>query len=259
MKKIKGTYLLLVAVLAVAAILAGCSADGELGPGPDGGPAAVALGTAGGFAILAETGVSNVPTSAVTGNIGVSAIAATGITGFVLTLDGSGQWSTAPEVAGKLYAADYAVPTPANMTAAIADMQTAYTDAAGRVDPAPVTELGAGNISGLTIEPGIYKWGTGVLIASDVTLWGSATATWIFQIAQTLTVENGVHVVLAGGALPENIVWQVGTGASLGTTAHVEGTIMTGTAITLATGASLNGRALAQTAVTLDHSTIVEP
>ena len=82
---------------------------------------------------------------------------------------------------------------------------------------------------------------------------------WIFQIAQSLTVTSGVQIVLTGGALPENVFWQVSGLVDVGTTAHVEGIILGQTSITLRTGASADGRLLAQTAVTLDTSTVVEP
>jgi len=68
-----------------------------------------------------------------------------------------------------MYASDYAAPTPANLTASVLDMQTAYTDAAGRTLP-DFAELGAGNIDGMTLAPGLYKWGTGVTIPTGVTL-----------------------------------------------------------------------------------------
>ena len=132
----------------------------------------------------------------------------------------------------------------------VLDMQAAYTDAAGRTLP-DFTELGAGNISGLTLVPGLYKWGTGVNIPSSVTLSGSATSVWIFQIAQNLTVGNGVSVNLTGGALARNIFWQVGGSATLGTTSSFQGTILCQTLIAMNTGSTLVGRALAQTAVTL--------
>ena len=218
---------------------------------------AVNLGTAGTFVALAKTGVSTVPTSAVTGDVGVSPAAASFITGFSLTADASNVFSTSPQVTGKVYAADYAPPTPANMTAAIGDMQLAFTDAAGRAPG--VTELGAGNIGGMTLAAGTYSWSTGVLVLTDVTLTGSATDIWIFEIAQDLTVSNGAKIVLAGGAVASNIFWQVSGLADLGTTAHVEGIILSQTSITLQTGASINGRMLAQTAVTIDASTAVEP
>jgi hypothetical protein len=138
-------------------------------------------------------------------------------------------------------------------------METAFTDAAGRVPD--VTELGVGNISSLTIAPGVYKWGTGVLITTNVTLAGPADGVWIFQIAEDLTMGSGAQVLLSGGAQANNIFWQVGggAGAEIGAGAHIEGTILAATAIHLRTGASLNGRALAQTAVTLDQNTVVIP
>ena len=138
-------------------------------------------------------------------------------------------------------------------------MEAAYTDAAGRTVPAPVTELGAGEIGGLTIVPGLYKWSTGVLITTDVTLNGGPNDVWIFQIAQGVTQANGTRINLTGGALPKNIFWQSFGVVALGTTAHFEGVILAQTAITLNTGATINGRALAQTAVTLDQNTVTQP
>jgi hypothetical protein len=218
---------------------------------------AVSLGTAGDFVILAKSGVSTVPASAVAGDVGISPAAATFITGFSLTADSTDVFSTSPQVTGKIYAADYAVPTPSNLTAAVADMELAFTDAAGR--STDVTELGAGNIGGMTLDPGVYQWGTGLLIPTDVTLAGSATDIWIFQIAQNLTMASGTHVILTGGALPENVFWQVSGLVDLGTTAHCEGVVLTQTSATLRTGASITGRLLAQTSVNIDGSTVVEP
>jgi hypothetical protein len=111
----------------------------------------------------------------------------------------------------------------------------------------------------MTLAPGVYKWGTGLLIPTDVTLNGNASGVWIFQIAQNLTMSNGARVLLAGGARPKNVFWQVAGAVVLGTTAHCEGVILTQTAVTLQTGASINGRLLAQTAVNIDGSTVVEP
>jgi hypothetical protein len=220
--------------------------------------APVDLGTAGNFVILAKSGISAVPPAAITGDIGVSPISSTAITGFSLILDSSGQYSTSAQVAGKVYAPDYAVPTPANLTTAIGDMQTAYTDAAGRSLP-DFTELGAGQIGGLTLAPGLYKWGTDVLISSDVTLSGGPNDVWVFQIAGKITQASSTKVFLSGGALAKNICWQAFGDVTLGTAAHFEGTILTQTSISLATGASINGRLLAQTAVTLDANAVAAP
>lgn len=217
----------------------------------------VGLGKAGNYVILAKSGISTVPTSAVTGNLGISPAAATFITGFSLIADSTNVFSTSPQVTGKVYAANYTQPTPSNLTTAVGDMQLAFTDAAGRAPD--VTELGAGDIGGKTLTPGVYKWGTGLLIPTDVTLAGKATDVWIFQIAQNLTMSSAAKVLLAGGAMPKNVFWQVAGLVDLGTTAHCEGIILTQTSVALRTGASINGRLLAQTAVTIDGSTVVEP
>ncbi len=220
----------------------------------------VNLGTAGNFAILAKSGISTVPNSVVTGDIGVSPIALTAITGFSEMMDASNTFSTSTQVIGKIYAANHMPPTPTYMTTTVSDMETAYTDAAGRTLP-DFTELGAGEIGGLTLVPGLYKWGTGVLISTDVTLSGGPNDVWIFQIVGNLTMASATNVTLAGGALAKNIFWQVagGAGVAIGTTAHFEGIILSQTAINLGTGASTNGRLLAQTAVTLDQNTVTQP
>ncbi len=222
------------------------------------GPLPVDLGTAGNFVILAKSGISTTGTTAVVGDMGLSPAAASFITGFGLIADSTNTFSTSSLVTGKIHAANYAPPTPAKMTTAVSDMETAFTDAAGRTLP-DFTELGAGNISGITLVPGLYKWGTGVLITSGVTLSGGANDVWIFQIAADLTVSNSAIVTLSGGAQPKNIFWQVSGQATLGTYADFEGIILSHTLISLNTGAVMNGRALAQTAVTLNATAITAP
>ncbi len=104
-------------------------------------PTAVNLGSTAHFAILAQAGISTTGVTAIpVGDIGVSPAAASYITGFGLTLDASGTYSTSSLVTGKVYAADYRTPTPSNMTAAVGDMSIAYNDAAGR-SPTDYTEL----------------------------------------------------------------------------------------------------------------------
>jgi hypothetical protein len=223
------------------------------------GPETVNLGTAGNFVILAKTGISTTGVTAVTGDIGISPSAATYVTGFGLIMDQSGTFSTSTLITGNIYASDYIDPTPSKMTTAISDMETAYTDAAGRTLP-DFTELYSGDLTGKTLVPGIYKWGTGVLIsAGGVTISGSSTDTWIFQIAQDLDVANGGMVSLSGGATASNIFWQVAGQVSIGTTAAMKGIILCQTAIVLNTGASLDGRALAQSAVSLDANAVTKP
>ena len=241
----------------MATFIAGCGSSGS-GGGAGSGP--VSLGTAANYAILAKTGVSTIPASAVTGNVGLSPASRIYLTGWSETSDVTDAYSTSAQAAapGKLYAADYVGgTTSADLTTAVSNMETAYTDAAGRA--AGVTELGAGNIGGKTLAPGVYKWGTGVTIPTNVTLSGSATDVWIFQIAGGLTQSSATSVILSGGALPKNIFWQVASGVTLGSTAHMEGVILSQTSIILGTGASVNGRLLAQTAVTLDKNTVTQP
>jgi hypothetical protein len=222
------------------------------------GPAPVLLRTAGDFAILAKAGIDTIPTSAITGDIGVSPIDSTSITGFSLVLDASTTFATSTQVTGRAYAANYTAPTPVKMTTAVSDMETAYTDAAGRAIP-DFIELGSGQIGGLILIPGLYKWGTDVLISTDVTLAGGPDDVWIFQISGGITQASNKSVLLSGGALPKNIFWQAFGAVVLDTGAHMEGIVISYTEITLSTGASINGRLLSQTAVTLASSTVTQP
>jgi hypothetical protein len=222
-------------------------------------PAPVNLGTAGDFVLLAKTGISTTGTTNITGDIGISPAAASFITGFGLIADASNTFSTSSLITGKVYAADYAPPTPAKMTTAIGDMETAYTDAAGRKLP-DYSELYSGDLSGQTLTHGLYNWSTAVTAsAAGFTISGSASDVWIFQIAGTLTIGNGAIVTLSGGAIASNIFWQVAGQVALGTTVAMKGIILGQTAISMNTGATLNGRALAQTAVTLIANTAVTP
>ena len=222
-------------------------------------PAPVNLGTAGDFVVLAKTGISVTGVTSITGDIGVSPVAATYITGFGLIKDASGTFSTSSLVVGNVYAANYTDPTPTKMTTAIGDMGTAYTNTAGRVLP-NYTELYAGDLTGKTLTPGLYKWSTGVLVsAAGVTISGTSTDIWIFQIAQNLSLANGAMVTLSGGAQASNIFWQVAGKVTIGTTAAMKGIILCQTEIVMSTGATLSGRALAQTAVTLDANAVTRP
>lgn len=221
---------------------------------------AVNLGTAENFVILSKSGISTTGTTSIIGDLGVSPAAATYITGFGLIMDSSNQFASSSLVTGKIYAADYTTPTPVYLNTAIRDMETAYTDAKGRVNP-DVTELGAGDISGMTINPGLYKWGTGVLINTGVTLdcQNNQDSIFIFQIAQDLNVGNGAIVTLKNGCQENNIFWQVAGQVTLGTTSNFKGNILSKTLVEIKTGAILNGRALAQTEVTLDANAVTIP
>jgi hypothetical protein len=211
----------------------------------------VDLGGAGHFVILTETGITDVPASVVTGNVGVSPIT------------GAADHLSCAEVTGKVYSVDNAGPAPCNimdpslLTTAIGDMQSAYTNAAGRT--ATISNLGGGNIGGLTLRPGVYNWTSGVTIPSNVTIRGGSHAVWIFQIAGDLNVSSGAIVALGRHAQAQNIFWQVGGATTLGSSSHLEGIVLDATAINLGTNASINGRLLAQTAATLQMNTITAP
>ena len=217
---------------------------------------AVNLGAAENYVILAKTAITNNPTSAITGNLGLSPAATSYITGFSLT-NATG-YATSTQVTGSIFAADMVDPTSTNLTTAVNNMITAYNDAAGRPSP-DFAELGTGNIGGKILTPGLYKWTNSVTMPSDVTISGNADDVWIFQIAQNLSMSNGVRITLEGGAQAKNIFWQVAGTVLIGTTAHFEGIVLSMTGITLQTGASFRGRALAQTAVVLDGNAVIVP
>jgi len=211
----------------------------------------VNLGVAGNFAILSKTGITSVYKSSITGDIGTSPI-----TGAAMVLD-------CGEVTGNVYSVDAAGPacitTSASMlTTAISNMQTAYTDAAGRTTP-DFVNLGAGNIGGKTLTPGLYKFTSSVVIPADIALEGGPDDVWIFQVSGNLDMSSAVNVTLSGGAQAKNIFWQVAGAVTFGTTSHFEGNILGQTGINLRTGASINGRLLAQTAATLQKSTVTMP
>jgi hypothetical protein len=251
-------------VLLLTAVMAACGNDGDGSSAPIAGASTgVDLRTAGDFVILAKTGITTVPDSAITGNIGASPVTAAAM-----------DTITCPQMlTGSIYGADAAytgdgvkpcfkgtAPDTTVVANAILDMGTAYTDAAGRTLP-DFTELYAGDISGQTLVPGLYKWGTSVAIYTDVTLAGSAGDIWIFQIAGDLTQAAATSVTLTGGAVAGNVFWQVGggAGAAIGSAAHFEGTILAEKAITVGNTTTVIGNLYSQTAVTLDQNTVTQP
>jgi hypothetical protein len=216
----------------------------------------VDLGASGDFVIVAKTAINNNSTSTITGDLGLSPAATSYITG--LSITNATGYATSAQVTGKIYAADMAVPTPGNMTTAVDNMLTAYNDAAGRPSP-DFLELGTGDIGGKTLVPGLYKWTSNVTMPTDVAIVGGANDVWIFQISGNLNMSTAVKILLSGGAQAKNIFWQVAGQATLGTTSHFEGILLSSTGITFQTGASIKGRALAQTAVILDANAVTNP
>ncbi|MFN4764033.1 InlB B-repeat-containing protein [Gillisia sp. Q332] len=228
---------------------------GQICPDP-----AVDLGLAGNYAILAKSGISTTGVTTVTGDMGVSPITSTAITGFGLTRSTDGTYSTSSLVTGRVYASDYTSPTPANLTTAVGNMETAFTTANG-IAP-DQTELLAGNINGQTLASGVYKWSSGLSVTNSVTLDGGGVdcAKFVFQIAGDLTIANNTKIILINGAKADNIYWVVaGAGAMLGTDVDFSGNILSQTLISVNTRSSVKGRLLAQSAVTLNANAIVKP
>jgi len=222
------------------------------------GPAVVNLGTAGNFIVMSKTAISTTGATAITGDIGVSPAAATFMTGFSQTMNVSNKYSTSTYVTGKMYAADYAVPTPAYMSTAVSDMQAAYVDAAGRALP-DSTNFNAGNLGSQSLVPGLYKFTTGVTIPANLTLTGGPSDVYIFQIAGNLDISSATSILLPGGALPSNIFWAVAGTTTLNTTSVFQGIILAGpgtSTVAMNTGSTLHGRILGQKNVSLDAAII---
>jgi hypothetical protein len=227
-------------------------AAGTTGAAAAGPQTPVDLGSAANFTVLSKSGITDVFKTSIGGNVGTSPI-----TGAAIGL-------TCGEVDGIIYTVDAAGPLPCSvtdptrLTAAVGDMETAYNDAAGRTLPDAVN-LGAGEIGGLTLAPGLYNWSSNVGISNDLTLAGGPDDVWILQIAGTLEEASATNVILTGGAQAKNVFWATAGAVSIGTQAHFEGTILSKTMVAMKTKASINGRLLAQTAVTLQMNTLVPP
>jgi hypothetical protein len=251
----------LVLLVAAAAFSAVTSAETET----------VDLGTAGDYVILTKTGISTVPDSAITGDIAVSPIAGTAMTGFSLTKHPGGKYSESSQFAGyKAYAADYDSPIPFKLTTAVSDMETAYLDCEGRDHEGAKVNLGAGSLGGAGgvggsrdsgLTPGVYTFGTGVSIIGNIYFDGEGDPDSVFIIRMTGNLKQAkeTQVILTGDALPKNIFWQVSGYVELGADAHLEGIVLVKTSATFLTGSSMNGRVLAQTRCDLQKATLTAP
>lgn len=214
----------------------------------------VVLESAGQFAILSSSAITNIPTSSITGDVGISPGVRSDISGL-----------TNPEVTGTIYAADDADPVPADLTAAKNDAEAAYLDAvaATRGTPTPIS----GNINGLTLVPGLYESGTSIEISPGGFLYldaqGDANGIFVLRSATSITTESTSEVVLTNNAQAKNIYWVSGSAVTLGTNSIMKGTVIASTSISMLTGATLEGRVLIQGAaagqVSLDQCTIVLP
>ncbi|MHB1172602.1 MAG: ice-binding family protein [Lacisediminihabitans sp.] len=199
--------------------------------------AAVGLGNAGSFAVLAATTVTNTGPTIVSGDLGVNAGSA--VTGFPPGIVNNGTIHATDTLSGL----------------AQQDLVTAYNDAAGRTP----TTTGLVALDGLTLAPGVYSGGA-LSLGGTLTLNGGANDVFIFQASSTLITGTGSHVLLTGGATECNVFWQVASSATLNAGSAFVGTVMALTSVTAKTGATVSGRLLARTgAVTLDTNVITRP
>jgi hypothetical protein len=210
----------------------------------------VDLGSACNYAVLAKNGISTVPNSVVTGDIGVSSVTSAGITGFALVLDSSGEFSTSSQVVGKAYASD------SGTTEAFSAMETAYNNVSNRTSTGILTTATIGRKS---LTPGVYTSTAAVVsINSDLTFHGGPDDVFVIQTTGDLTQAANTHVLLKGGAQAKNIFWQVAGFVEIGAGASMQGILLVKTKVDFITGSSLVGSVLAQTAVNLQMANITQ-
>jgi hypothetical protein len=215
----------------------------------------VQLGTASNYAILSKDGISTVPDCKIFGDVAVSNAGAT-MTGFAMTLDPGGQWSKSSQINGKAYAADS--PTSSELTAAVSDMETAYNDAAGRPNRVRGrTNLGAGDISGEILTPGVYTFDENIMFNTDITFQGGENDVFIVQGNKSLVQAAGTNVKLEGGAQAKNIFWQIAGQVSVGASSQLQGILLVKEDVLFETGSYLNGRVLSQTACNLQETAMI--
>jgi hypothetical protein len=226
------------------------------------GAVAVNLNSAANYVIFSKTAIATTGTVAITGDVGTRG-AASAITGSINPLNYvtalSGDYSTSGMVVGKLWAYDYLNGTPAVINTASNDMLAAYTSAANTVSPTPIVGSSSTMLA-TTYQPGVYKWSTAAVdTGSSLTLNGSSTDVYIFQISGNLTEPVSGSITLTGGLLASNIFWQVVGTVELGGSATFYGNILGATSITLDANATVHGRVLAQTNIALLSGATVEP
>jgi hypothetical protein len=219
------------------------------------GPTLPSLGAASTYRILAESGISTTSGTTIVGNLGVSPIGHTSITGFTYTPDLSATFGTATEVTGDIYTPDNLSPTPANLTTAVTNMGTAFTNS-NALTPPTSTNPGSGALGGLTLTGGVYALSVPTTIAGDLTLSGGVSDTFVFQISSTFNMATSSRIVMSGGALASNVYWAVSGAATIGVSAVFRGVLLGSTNIACDTSAVIHGQLFAGTAVTLQSNTI---
>lgn len=216
----------------------------------------VNLGTAANYVLLAQSGLTTTGATSITGDVGLSPVTAAAMTGFGETLAAGGSYSTSSLVQGKIFNNDYAAPTPATLNRAIADQRVAYNDAVSRTNPDYVEF----SINGpITLQPGLYKWVAAMSVGGTITLSGSSSSVYIFQVGGALTFLESTNIILSGGVLPSNVFWQGNGAVVLNIGARVQGNLLGLSSFALNNGATLKGRIMAQSTCTLIANTISPP
>lgn len=226
----------------------------------------VDLGSASHFAVLASAAITNIATSVIIGDVGLTPDAGSNISGFSDPL-------TCPEVTGKMYAVDATGPAcivpaqqdPVLLSNAKSDAEAAFLNATASARGTPQSI--SGNLNGLTLYPGLYESGSSIEISAGGFLYldaqGDANAIFVIRSATSITTLSTSQVILTKGAKANNVFWTAGSSVTLGANSIMKGTLIAGTSLSLQTGANLEGRALNQgaaaEAVTLDSSTITVP
>ena len=200
------------------------------------------LGTAAAFAVLGSTAVSCIGVSNIAGNVGVAP--AGSVSGFPAPCVIAAPGDPVPHV------------NDAVATVAQADVTPAYNALAGM---ACGTGLTGQDLGGMTLAPGVYCFTSSAQLTGDLTLAGPANGLWVFQIASALTTGTGSNVILSGGALAQNVFWQVGSSATIGQTTDFIGNVIAAVSVTLVQGSTLVGRALSKAGVTMDGNNITLP
>ncbi len=199
----------------------------------------ISLGTAGNFAVLGGSTITNTGSTVLNGDLGLTP--GTSVTGFPPgTVSASQHITDAVAAQGQT------------------DLVTAYNAASGQTGAVTVS----GDLGGRTLTPGVYNSASSLGLTGTLTLdgEGNPNAVFVFQMGSTLTTASGSNISLINGAQACNIFWQVGSSATLGTNSNFLGTLMALTSITATTGASINGRLLARNgAVTLDTNSVTKP
>lgn len=199
---------------------------------------APALGAAEGFAVQAGSAVNNTGSSRITGDLGVSPGSV--VTGFPPGIMAQ----------GSIHAAD------ARASQAQTDAAAAYGGLTAQVCDNDVTGQ---DLGGMMLLPAVYCFASSAQLTGTLTFdaAGDSNAVWVIKIGSALTTASNSSVQVINGGQNNNVFWQIGSSATLGTATEFKGNIIALTSITFVSGSMLSGRALALNgAVTLDTNTI---